>query len=255
VKSNLTIPRPGWRHLTTVVLVAGLVLAAGCGRLNARKAPAPDPAKPVDKEWTVEEISKDPQGYMRWADGKIQTQLADRRERLKALTSRLADVRVRQKNLTDSIEEIENLHNRMKTAVQRADDEDRWPVKIGGQAFTIPQANAIIQQTRKYVDDRQSLTKAYLQAVARLEDGERMLRKDMEDLSALRDKLALDLERVRLNQGMEELQRLRNTESEIAGYSKALSQAADDSLIMATLPTSGDEQKVDVNSFLTPPNP
>jgi hypothetical protein len=48
------------------------------------------------------------------------------------------------------------------------------------------------------------------------------LTKEIEDLGRLRERLSLDLERVRLNKGIEELDQLRQTESEIAAYAKVL---------------------------------
>jgi len=246
-------------RIAVLTLVALATALAGCGKggppapagPSATARTAPDP----DRAWTAEEISGDPQGYMTWADAKIQRQVSDREKRQKSLSARLAEVRLRQRNLDQSIRDVENLCARMKAAMQRAEDEDRWPLKLGGRSFSAGQAGAVIAQTQKYVEDRRPLLGAYDGAVARLEDAERALRKDIEALQSLRERLALDLERVRLNVGMEELGVLRETESEIAGYARALGQMADESLIMASLPPGDKDAAVDANSFLNPAQP
>ena len=62
------------------------------------------------------------------------------------------------------------------------------------------------------------------------------------------------MEQVRLNQGMEDLDKLRQTEQEIAGFDKALSQmTAEESMSLNRLPADDSAgQKVDVEGLLKP---
>jgi hypothetical protein len=95
------------------------------------------------------------------------------------------------------------------------------------------------------------MAKAYEQALAKLGGAERALQADVEQLRRLREKLALDLERIRITQGVEELAALRQTESAISGFSKALTDMAEESSITSAALSQGDlPAPVDVDSFL-----
>jgi hypothetical protein len=63
------------------------------------------------------------------------------------------------------------------------------------------------------------------------------LRADLAGLAQMREKLALDLERVRLNQGLAELSELRQTEAKLANFSATLAGLTDDPLAGAPPPT------------------
>lgn len=71
-----------------------------------------------------------------------------------------------------------------------------------------------------------------MQALTRLQIAHSEMYRDIDHLKRLREKLALDLERVRLNQGIEEVGVLRQTEQEIAGFAGALGQMADDAAVL-----------------------
>lgn len=231
--------------LSVVLLGAG-----GCGRRES-VTPPPPPVPPAEREWTADDIAKDPTGYMKWADAKVGRQIADRQDRLSQVGARLAEIGLKQKNFSQNLSDIDNLNRRMTKAIERADDEDRWPLVLGGQSFDRARARALVDQTRRYIDDRTPMATAYDQAVAKLNEAERSLQNDIEQLRRLREKLALDLERIRISQGVEELAALRQTESAISGFSKALTAMAEEAtLSTAGLPQGEPPAPVDVDSFL-----
>jgi chromosome segregation ATPase len=204
----------------------GLLLAAGCGK----PPPAPPPPPPEPAAWTPERIAADPAGYLRHADEQIRAQMALRTQRLDDLAARRTDLDSRGRQLTDSVKDARNLHDRMATAIRRADDENRWPLKLAGRSFTREKAEAVLASTQRYVDDRGPLAAAYEDGMKRLADTENALRGDLARLERLREKMALDGERIRLNQGMAEIADLRKTEAELAAFSKALADTTEDPL-------------------------
>ena len=195
-----------------------------------------DPVPAQKTSWTAEDIAADPEGYMQWADARVQAQLDDRQRRLTALTDRIAEVERKEGEFTRKLSDVRNVEERFTTAVRRAEDEDRWPLKIAGQSFDEAKARAIIAQAQRYIADHQPLAEAYTAALEKLHLAHSEQYRDIEHLQRLRQKLALDLERVRLNQGIEELTRLRQTEQEIAGFAGALGQMADDATLLALPP-------------------
>lgn len=241
------------RILIIFILAGGAAL--GYKAFHDRQAaPANKPVAPVaptpsaDKKWTPEEISKDPVGYLDWSDKQIKAQIAERERRLNTLGVARKDVVGRQQHLVDKMNEVVNFRSRLQTAYQRAEDEDRWPVRMAGRTFERAKVNEILAQTQSWLDDRQPLADAYSTSLKKMDDSASTLQDDLRNLGQLREKLALDLERVKLNQGMAELDQLRKTETQLASMSAALSKMSEDQAL--ALPSSTRTSKVDIDSIL-----
>ena len=233
-----------------IALLAAAAWVAGCKQRGPTTGPAKAnaPAHPPDKEWTAEEIAANTEGYMKWAQDRIDRQILDRKDRLAKLQDRLGQVNKARQTLDEKMRNVENIRKRMQSAYQRAEDEDRFPFEMGGRSFDQATARKILDETGRFLADRQPLSEAYDQAVAKLDAADTALREDVDKLNRLRERMALDLERVRLNQGVEELATLRKNEAEIAGFAKTLGAMADESLA-TSLPTVK-EPKIDVEGLL-----
>jgi hypothetical protein len=119
---------------------------------------------------------------------------------------------------------------------------------MAGRTFERAKAQAILAQTDSWVKDRQPLSNEYAQALQKMDDSAGVLKDDISSLGHLREKLALDLEKVRLNQGMEELDQLRKNETQLASMSQSLSKMSDDQV--ASLPRADQTTRVDIDSLL-----
>lgn len=221
-------------------LFAAAVLLAGCGEeqqsvLKSRLAKvAPGTQKPQDLPeggWTPEKIAANPAGYLQYASGRVASQIQGRKEKLAQLSAQRADVEARANALGGKVADAQNIIKRMKTAMQRADDENNWPVKMAGRTFDQAKAEAVIRSLEQFVADRQSLVQAYDGAMGRIASAEDTLKADIENLTHLREKIGLDLERVRLNQNLSELGDLHKTENELAAFAKTLADMSDDAAI------------------------
>lgn len=184
--------------------------------------------EPADGGWTPERIAGDPAGYLQYAGGRVASQIQARKEKLAQLSTQRADVGARAQSLGTKVADAQNIIKRMKTAMQRADDENNWPVKMAGRTFEQPKAEAVIQSLEQFVADRQSLVQAYDGAMSRIASVEATLKADIENLMHMREKIGLDLERVRLNQNLAELGDLHKTENELAAFAKTLADMSDD---------------------------
>ena len=202
----------------------------------------------VDNNWTPERIAKDGQGYLVWSDQQVQKQIAQRRSRLKTLADQRADINARRQQFQSNLDNVKNIHDRMQDAFDKALDEERWPIGVMGQTFDRQRAKAVIDRTQKYLDEHQSLGQDYDQANARLDQMEGVLNKDIDDLNNLHDRLQIDLEKARLNQGMAELAQLRQREAEMSSVNKTLS--AMDNANAPALPPASSSEKVNVNEML-----
>jgi len=209
---------------------------------------APKQTPSPDKKWSPEEIAKDPAGYLVWSDQQIQAQIAERERRLNTIATARKDVVGRQQQLVDKMNEVVNFRNRLQTAYQHAEDEDRWPVRMAGRTFERAKVNEILTQTQSWLDDRKPLADAYDTSLKKMDDSAATLQDDLRNLGQLREKLALDLERVKLNQGMAELDQLRKTETQLASMSAALSKMSEDQT--PALPSPARTSKVDIDSIL-----
>lgn len=226
-----------FRAARALCLLAAAVLLAGCGDeqkavlkskfgkgVSASQANAAQP----DGGWTPETIAKDPAGYLQYASSRVASQIQGRQQKLAQLSAQRADVAGRSDALAGKVSDAQNIIKRMKTAMQRADDENNWPVKIAGRSFDQAKAEAVIKSLEQFIADRQTLVVAYADAVHRIASTESTLRADIENLTRMREKVGLDLERVRLNQGLQELGDLQKTETELASFAKTLADMSDE---------------------------
>jgi hypothetical protein len=224
------------------ILLAFAVLT-GCERASP---PLPTPT-PVPVNWTPERIAADPANYLRHAQTTVAEQIRLRQVKLADLGRRRTEIENKSQDILRRMDEARNLGRRLESAIQRAEDEDRWPVQFAGRSFTRERANSLRTAIQQFQEQRLPLADAYRDAVQRISQSERALRADISNLGQVGQRLALDLERVRLNQGLAELTELRKTESELADFSSQLSALTDDPLSGLVI---GGEDGVDLNDLL-----
>lgn len=213
-----------------VLAVVGYLVAkafAPGGEMHKGEGRNPSPAAPAAREWSTDEMAKDPEGYLRWADGQIQSQIRERDGLLGKLDERRKQIKARQVEVGAELKEFENFKERLATAVRRAEDEDRWPVQVGPNKFDRAKAKALLEDLTRQVEQRTPLAKDYDAAITKMDARAGSLRGDVTALVQLREKIALDLERVKLNQGVAELEKLSRTADEIAHFSRILGQLGD----------------------------
>jgi hypothetical protein len=213
-----------------VLAVVGFLVAkafAPGGELHKGEGQKPSPTAPAAREWSPDEMAKDPEGYLKWADGQIQSQIRQRDELLGKLDERRKQIKARQVEVGAELKEFENFKERLATAVRRAEDEDRWPVVVGANKFDRAKAKSLLEDLGRQIEQRTPLAQDYDAAIAKMDARAVSLRGDVTALVQLREKIALDLERVKLNQGVAELEKLARTADEIAHFSKILGQIGD----------------------------
>jgi phage shock protein A len=231
--------------------MGALLIPAGCRREGDSSSGAKTPRHaPPPKNWTSEEIAKDPEGYLLAQDQQVEKQIQERNQRLQQLSSRRNQVQEKQGRLAENLKDIQNVHDRLEAACRRADDEDRWPARMGGRTFDRDKAKAILQSCQQYTQDRQPLAQDYDRTLEKLAQLESQMRKQIQDLSRLRERIAIDVERIRLNQGIAELGNLRQTETELASFSKMLGTMDENVLDTDAIARKEEPPRVDVEALL-----
>jgi DNA repair exonuclease SbcCD ATPase subunit len=201
--------------------------------------------------WTPEQIAQNPEGYLEYATETIKRQKKEREEQLASLSKRKVEIEQKATALETRVSDIQNVHDRLQTACRRADDEDRWPVKMGNRTFDKETSQAVLASAEKYVEDRKPLVSAYRDARQKLIGTEAVLRTDIEKLDQLGEKVALDLERVRLNKGMAELEELKQTEAALASFSGVVVDVSEDPSTLLSIPSSPPAKgQIDVEQLL-----
>jgi hypothetical protein len=213
--------------LLSAVLLAACGEEAGSRASGDGKGPAKGPAA-TRTSWTAEEMTADPEGYLVWADQQLAAQIDLRRERLDSVAKRRGELVQRKAAFSTNYDDLLNVQKRLQTAVRKAEDEDRWPVKMGGRSFERAKAETILNEIGRHVDERSPLMKTYDDGLGKLDQIAATLKADTDRLTALRDRLAVDLEQVRVSHGVAELEKLRTTEAEIAHYAQILGSIAED---------------------------
>ena len=223
-------------------VLASFVVAAigGCGdeprRSPALGAPATPAPAPPKTSWTSDEMAADPEGYLQWADQNLAAQIETRRQRIATVTQRVGELDARRTGFGTNLDDVRNIEKRLGDALRKAEEEDRLPVRMGGRTFEREKAKAILVELHRLLEERSPLQQTYDDGLARLRQVEAGLAADIQRLTALRDKLAIDLEQVRVSHGVAELEQLRTTEAEISHYAKILGSMAEEAT--GTLPAA-----------------
>lgn len=240
-----------------VCLLAAAVLV-GCGRESqsviksrlGKLAPKGAETSMPPGGWTPDAIAADPAGYLKHADGAIEAQIQGRRQKLTELAETRRGIDARSQLLNGKVADAQNVTKRLAQAAQRADDQDAWPVKMAGRTFDRDEADAVQQSLAQFVADRQELVSAYRDALQRVNATESRLKADIEHLSRMREKISLDMERVKLNQGLAELGDLQRTETELVSFANTLAAISDDAMLgqLGTMDTA--TETIDAESLL-----
>ncbi len=222
------------RTLVCSLLLASLAAAVGCDApLWRRLAPQPDKAAPspdTAQGWTPERISKDPAGYLKFADAEIVRQKSEREARIEKIETSSKMIAERSEKLRQDIRDASNIQKRLQAAITRADEDETWPITFAGRKLERAKAKAIADASQRFVTSRASLASDYEQALLKIDSLEQSMRSDLVELSRLREKLALDMERVRLNQGIAEVGELRKSVDALSGFATSLADTTDNPL-------------------------
>lgn len=249
VDRSFAARRPGAFALAAALLALPVALP-GCddpGRAGGGGPRTPSKPAPAPKaSWTTDEMAADPEGYLAWADAQLVQQTATRAARIESVVARRRELETRRDSFGTNLDDLKNIDKRLGDALRKAEEEDRLPVRMGGRAFERAKAKAILAEIARLLAERGPLLATYDDGIARLRTIENSLKGDVARLAALRDKLAVDLEQVRVSHGVAELEQLRSTESEIAHYAKILGSLAEES--SGSLPAA--PPPVDLDSLL-----
>lgn len=239
--------------LVLIAIAAFAVLEVRAGKRSFTRRLINQIAGKYEKavSWTPEQIAQDPEGYLDYALETAKRQKKEREDQLAALGKRKVEIEQKATALETRVADIQNVGDRLKVACQRADDEDRWPVKMGNRSFDKDTAEAILVSAAKYVEDRRPLVSAYRDARQKLLGTEAALRIQVEQLDQLSEKVALNLERVRLNKGMAALEELKQTEAALASFSDVVVDMSEDpTTLLSTPPPPTGKGQVDLEQLL-----
>ncbi len=217
----------------------GLALAAGLSSCGRESSPPPKPTPPAEKVWTPDDMAADPEGYFRWADQQLANQIQQRTQRLDTSAAKRKELGDRRSKFANNYDDMVNLEQRLSTAVRKADEEDHWPVSIAGRQLDKEHAKATLEETRRRIAERKPLVQSYDEALAKLDKTITRLREEIDKLTGLKDRVSVDLERYRIDKSNPVTEKMKETEQQIATYTKILGSLGEDisgALPMAVAP-------------------
>jgi hypothetical protein len=91
-------------------------------------------------------------------------------------------------------------------------------VVVGSRSFEKDKATILLAQLPKQIELRKPLARDYEDALNAMSEHQSKLQSDIVSLNLLREKIALDVERVRLNRGVGELTKLSKSSQEISSF-------------------------------------
>jgi hypothetical protein len=216
---------------------AGDVSTQSPGQNSVERAEPPNP-------WPPEKIAENPQGFCVWAGQQLIEQLALLEGNRTELSGKLELLATRKKDFVANLEEIRNLANRARTALRRAEDEERWPVKFAGQSFSREKLESLIAVTSRYVEQRTPLAEDYSRAAQRLNIEIRKIDERVVEVKRQMEVVALDLERIKLSSELDGLPQLDSSSLNIAAVTSSLAR-----------PTEDDAIRLEIDELTTSTNP
>jgi len=240
-------------------VIAGFILGIGCIP-NAQPSPKPQVQKPIPvapqaepaNPWPAERISADPQGFCSWADQQLQEQLNLLRGNRTKLSEKLEQLNTKKRSFIENLQEIRNLSTRAITALRKAEDEDRWPVKFAGKSFSREKLEALVAVTTKYVEQRKPLEDDYLRAAQRLGLEIRKVDEQIAEVTRQTEIVALDFERIKLSNELDGLPQLDSSKLNITAITRSLARpdAAESLALEIEDLTTGSAPAMTLDSFL-----
>lgn len=175
-------------------------------------------------QWTPENIQKDPEGYLFFAQGKID----GIKNALEAQLIEVAQRRERANNIlierASEYDAVSGLLQEMKEAYKEAQDSGVWPASVGDAAFTesdlrsrIIEAHARMRASGDQVD----LIKA---TITQLGDREEKIRSQSAELETVARKIESDLEVVKTTKALEGFEEIQ---VDLAAFTSVSSLLAD----------------------------
>ena len=210
------------RWMMLAAVVAGM---PGCRPRKPDGAPAPA-AAPLRHAtldaWTHEEITQHPEEYLGFAAQHVHGQLGRVQADIETLRLRRRELEEKSAELMTKVDEAQVVAKRLGTAVRRAEDEERWPLVFAGKTFTREGAKALQGSVADFLKLREPRAAAYRDALQRLASRQRALEQDVAALQATREQIAIDLDYIQINRGLDRNNELRSTADKIVSISKRL---------------------------------
>jgi hypothetical protein len=221
------------RALCSALLLIAAAAFPGCDRDGKGKAgtgptPKKDARVPDKAEWTAEEIAKDPVGYIRWSERKIDREVAEREARLASLAVKKKQFADKAQMLEQNLEDVETLRTQAARALKRAEDNDSWPAVVAGKPFERGKLERLIPELQKYVEERRPTQQSYADFLAKITRTEQLLQNQIAQARDLKERLAIDAQSIELNQSTADLSKLTRSQEQLVSMSNSLRNMSDD---------------------------
>ena len=175
-------------------------------------------------QWTPENIQKDPEGYLFFAQGEIE----NTKNTLEAQLIEVAQRRERASNLlverAAEFDAVSSLLQELKDSYRQAETSGAWPVSVGDTAFTESDLRSRIIEAHaraKASGEQNDLIKS---AIVQLNAREDKIRSQSDELEVVERKIESDLEVVKTTKALEGFEEIQ---IDLAAFTSASSLLAD----------------------------
>lgn len=230
----------------TLVIVLVLLVVGAIGYYfysDVFKTKVDETARQV-REWTPENIQKDPVGYLTWA----RTECNKSREQLLA---RQLSVKTRINEATRTIggNEAEGVQYdgflvEAKDLYRSAAENNEWPVSLRGATLSEEQLKRRIVEAFQKIERDSAITVAYKGALVKYENQSAEIQVKLDELLQLKNKLTTDLELAKIKQSFDGIEGIADRLNAMMDTSNALSTDGADEPSLADLVKPSPEAQV-----------
>ncbi len=204
-----------------------------------------DEAARQAREWTPENIQKDPVGYLTWA--MSESQATEDRLNASALSLRTKKNQIERESTAGSAdqESYRKLLDEAKALYRTAAAGGQWPVDLRGSKLDEAQLKAKIVEASAKVTSIADMMAAYTKAHTVIERKSEQVEAKLGEVRKLRNKLSTDLEIAKVNKSVEGIGAINDQVASIMDTANALVSQQDGGVSLEDLVTPSGQQRMD----------
>lgn len=228
-----------------VVVVVALIVAAVAYFWSKPFQTKVDEAARQAREWTPENIQKDPVGYLTWA--QAETQRTEDRLNASALSLRTKKNQIERETTAGTADQdaYRKLLDEAKERYRTASAANQWPVDLRGTKLDEGQLKAKIVEANTKVASIQETLAAYSKAHTVIERKFEQVEAKLVEVQKLRARLSTDLEIAKVNKSVEGIGAINDQVSTIMDTANALVSQQDGGVSLEDLVTPSGKQRID----------
>jgi len=172
--------------------------------------------------WTPENIQKNPVGYLQFSLSELAAISSKLEARVLALNTQKNQADRQAGKADAEAGQLKLLVEQAKALYLQASKDGTWPVALNGHSVSEDQLKEKIVNAHQRAESLSARVQAYTQTTAKLDRALKDLFQKQKEVAGLQQKLQSDLEMVKINQSVKDIEHIEDSVAAIMATSQAL---------------------------------